>query len=147
MASWLSIRSLTGLSAYDETGREVLRGYKQGDLIRVKTTRVRNPGHHRLFFALLNLVFENQERYASVEHLLTALKVQLGHCDTIILGDGEVVYCPKSISFSKMDQDEFATFYDKAVDVICQHFLPGVKFEDLKREVLEIVDPQGQRHG
>lgn len=139
MASWLSERSLTGLSAYDETGRQVLRGYKQGELIRVKTTRIRNPGHHRLFFALLNLVFENQERYQSVEHMLTALKVHLGYCDVMILQDGTVAMHPKSISFSAMDQDEFNVFFQKAVDVICKHFLPGVKSEDLRREVMEMV--------
>lgn len=138
MASVLLQRSLTGLSPMDDLGREFLAGYKQGDLIRVKTTKVRNPQHHRLFFALVNIVYDNQDHYESVEHLLTALKIALGHCDTVICKDGNPAYIPKSISFAKMDQTEFDAFFNRAVELVCKHFLPGVKDEDLRREILDM---------
>ena len=139
MGSIVLERSLTGLSPVDEQGRAILARYKQGELIRVKTSRVRNSQHHRLFFALLNLVYENQSRYTSMEHMLTALKVALGHCDTVILKDGSPPYIPKSISFASMDQDEFNDFYDRTVKLVCMEILPGVKDEILRREVLEMI--------
>lgn len=139
MASVLLERSLTGLSPADELAKEALRGYKRGELIRVKMTRVRNPRHHRLFFALIGLVYENQDRYQSLEHMLTALKVALGHCETVICKDGKVAYLPKSISFAKMDQTEFDAFFNNTVDLVCKHFLPGVQSDDLRREVMDMV--------
>ncbi len=53
--------------------------------------------------------------------------------------DGKVAYLPKSISFAKMDQTEFDQFFDRTVELVCKHFLPGVRDEDLRREVLEMV--------
>lgn len=139
MASILLQRSLSGLSPIDEIGQEALRSIAIGDLIRVRMTKLRNPQHHRLFFALVNKVYENQDHYHNVEHFLTALKVALGHCDTVICKNGNTAYIPKSISFARMDQIEFDQFFNKAVDLICRDFLPGVKSDDLRREVLEMI--------
>jgi hypothetical protein len=50
-----------------------------------------------------------------------------------------LVAIPKSIAFHKMDQTEFEAFYDRCIDKIARHFLPGVKSEDLRREVEELI--------
>jgi hypothetical protein len=113
----------------------MLQKIKLGDVVRIKVERPRNIQHHKKFFALVGLVFRNQDHYQSQEHLLTALKVALGHCDTVICKDGNPAYIPLSISFAKMDQTEFDAFYTRTLDLIAKHFLPGIDKEDLRNEV------------
>ena len=68
--------------------------------------------------ALVRLVFENQERYNSIEDLLVEFKLKVGHYKEHITTDGKIVYVPKSISFSQMDEYEFNEFYNKALNVL-----------------------------
>jgi hypothetical protein len=41
----------------------------------------------------------------------------------------------RSIAFHKMNQSEFEAFYEKCLDVIAKHFLPGVETDALRAEV------------
>jgi hypothetical protein len=65
----------------DDAASAMLMKIKHGDVVQVEIKRPRNIMHHRKFFALINLVFENQAKYESPEHLLAALKASVGHCD------------------------------------------------------------------
>ncbi|KKN77932.1 hypothetical protein LCGC14_0354970 [marine sediment metagenome] len=132
-------KTLGGLRPTDDDGEAIMAGIKIGALVMVEVIKARNLQHHRLFMALVQKVFENQERYEIKEHMLTALKVALGHCDTIIAKDGNPAYIPKSISFAKMDQTAFNAFYNRAVDIVIRHWLPGVTSEELKNEVWDMV--------
>lgn len=123
----------------DDDAIELLRGLKTGDDYRVTITRPRNYRHHCLFFALLGKVFENQEIYESREALLYALKIAVGHVEWVTLPNSNPYPMPKSISFASMDQTAFDGFYDKCVEKIVEHFLPGVDEKALRDEVLEMV--------
>tara|TARA_R100000329_G_scaffold128789_2_gene107637 strand:+ start:599 stop:1099 length:501 start_codon:yes stop_codon:yes gene_type:complete len=57
----------------------MLARMKLGDLVTCEIKKVRSPEQHRMFFALLKTIFENQERYASMEALLDAVKIYAGH--------------------------------------------------------------------
>ena len=118
---------------------EALRGIKNGSIIKTKVTQPRNTRHHRLFFLLLKKVVENSDEYETTEALLIALKIALGHVNTIIGHDGQVYHVPKSIAFHKMDQIEFNQFYDRCVAVICKYFLPGVSDQELRKEVQSMI--------
>ncbi len=132
-------KTLGGLRPTDDDGEAIMAGIKIGALVMIEVRKSRNLQHHRLFFALVKIVFDNQDHYESKEHLLTALKVAIGHCDTIIAKDGNTVYIPKSINFAKMDQTAFEAFYNMAVDIVIRHWLPGVTSEELKNEVWDMV--------
>jgi hypothetical protein len=119
----------------DEASRAILSKIKTGDVVRVEVKRPRNTAHHRKFFALLNVVFENQEAYENPDHLLLALKYAVGHCDIVIAKDGSKMPIGRSIAFHKMNQAEFEAFYEKCLDVIAKHFLPGVETDALRAEV------------
>lgn len=135
----LMCKQLGALRPIDEAGEGLLHKIKNSTLVMVEVRRPRNVGHHRKFFALLNLVYQNQDRYQSVEQLLSVMKVALGHCEMLVMKDGREVYIPQSIAFHKMDQSEFEVFWDKAVKLVCEKILPGVKRADLEREILELV--------
>ena len=132
-------KDLGRLVPADDAARAALSKIKHGSDIEVEIRRPRNIQHHRKFWALLNLVFENQDKYEEPEHLLAALKASVGHCDFLPGKDGMLVAVPKSIAFHKMDQTAFNEFYDRCVDKIARHFLPGVDSEALRREVEELI--------
>ena len=135
MANLLMARRGSGLYPIDEPGQDVLSRLPQREYVKVNITRPRNLAHHRKFFAMLQLVFSNQDRYDQFEHFLAALKIALGHCDTIVLANGSCNYLPKSISFTNMDQTEFDQFYNRACDLIAERIIPGLNTDWIKAEV------------
>jgi hypothetical protein len=128
-------RTIGGLAPVDDAAREAINHYGTGEILRAKLYRDRNPRHHRLFFGLLKLVFDNQERYLSTEALRFAITVQAGYVDEIRLSGDRVALKPKSISFGSMDQGEFKLFYDAALKAIPE-LLPELKGVDWERELL-----------
>ena len=135
MTKFIARKRLGSLFPVDQIGEDCLRKIKTDDLVQVEVRRPRNIQHHRKFFALLVLVHENQSRYASVEELLDAIKVHVGHCETMFLRDGTEVKRPKSIAFHKMNQYEFDDFYKRVLDVVASEIIPGIQKDDLRREV------------
>ncbi len=122
----------------DEGAAELMRSIRLGECVSVEVKRPRNIQHHRLFFALLNLVFENQEHFKTVDELRFALCIAIGHADPVVTRSGTHMK-PRSISFGKMDQAEFNTFFDRAVNFICTEVLPGMDSEALRNEVEEMI--------
>jgi hypothetical protein len=128
------------LEPADERARETLARVKDGDYVLVDVKRLRNPRHHRKMFALLNLIFENQSRYHSIDDMLGAIKVFLGHTRTVRMRDGREFVLPKSIAFDKMDQTEFEVFYARVIDCVISEIIPRLSRKDLERELLEFVE-------
>lgn len=129
------VKTLGGLAPVDDAAKECLQAYGAGEVIRVTVRRDRNPRHHRLFFGLLNLVFENQQRYLSREALRFAITVQSGYVEEIRLSGDKVALKPRSISFASMDQNEFKEFYDAALKAIPE-LLPELGKVDWERELM-----------
>lgn len=135
MTAHLFRKRLGSLVPGDTLAEDLMRKISQGEWVRIEVKRPRNIGYHRKLFALLNLVFENQSRFASVDELLDAVKVYIGHCETMVLKDGTTVKRPKSISFASMDQTGFEKFYDQVIDVVAKEIIPGIEKLALKQEV------------
>lgn len=136
------------LIAEDEDTRAWLAKRPRHALIEATTKELRNAAMHRKFFALINLVFQNQEIYKTQDQFLEALKIASGHCDFILAPhprtrETHLNFVPKSISFAKMDQGEFEAFYDKVCDVIIRDFWPGMDKATLKAEVAEMCGAGG----
>lgn len=132
-------KQLGSLRPVDDAGEQILSGIANGDLVMVEVKRPRNIQHHRLYWALVTLVWQNQERYPTAEDLHEAIKISVGLRTQITLPNGETGYIPGSIAFHKMGQDEFSQFYDRVCDAIAKHFLPGVTSDELKREVESMI--------
>lgn len=136
---FLCRKQLGTLRPVDDAGEQVLSGIAHGDLVMVEVKKPRNVQHHRLYWALVTTVFNNQERYPTAEDLHEAIKISVGLRTTIELPNGEVGFIPGSIAFHKMDQLAFNEFYDRVCDAVAKHFLPGVTSEELKREVESMI--------
>jgi hypothetical protein len=116
----------------DEHTTGVLQQYGDGEVIRVKLMKDRNPRHHRLFFGILSMVYLQQEKYLSQEALRFAVMIQSGYVDEIRLTGDTVVLKPKSMSFGSMDQHEFSLFYKASLEAIPQ-LLPNFEGVDLEK--------------
>ncbi len=138
MAKALFRKHLGRLVPDGHEAEALINSIRQGELVEADIRRPRNLQHHRKFFALLRVVFENQEYYSSTDHLLAACKHATGHVDVIRTKRGQITI-PKSISFAKMDQAEFNDFYDRVVTWVVTEVIPGLDREDLEDAVLEIL--------
>ena len=125
------------LEPVDDAGQDALRKIAVGDVVRAEIKRPRNLAHHKKWWSLVSLIYQNQTHYQSPEELDDAIKVYIGHCSVMVLKDGTEVRVPKSIAFSAMDQTAFEEFYERALNMICEKIIPRLNQEDLKRELLE----------
>lgn len=123
----------------DALSAEMLDGMGKGEVVRAVITRPRNEKHHRKFFALMNVVFEAQDRYPTMDHLLRAIKIGVGLYELIPLTKTQTVIEVGSISFASMDQAAFTQFYDRVVKLIVTKILPGTDSAELEARVLEII--------
>lgn len=111
-------------SDYDKMKR-----IKAGDMLECEVKKPRNLAFHKKFFALINLVFDNQERYSNADDLRYDLTIDAGFFERRIDLDGDEVKKPKSISFAKMDDHEFSELYDAFIRVVVARF--GYHKQDL----------------
>lgn len=125
---------------FSEDG-DALSSLRPGGEYMVSITVPRNIRFHRKFFALLRITLDNMpdsirqvNHIHSTESLLAAIKIAIGHFDTINIHEREV-FLPRSISFSKMDNAEFSKFYNRAVDEILSTYLVGTDRNDLLMEI------------
>lgn len=137
----LLMRKMIGgkLEPVDDAGRDMLGKVAPGTVLRVEMKRPRNLGHHRKFWALVSLIYQNQTHYNSPEALCDVIKVLAGYCVVTRGKGGREIHIPKSISFAAMDQTEFDQFWDRVVTVVCEQIIPGLSRKDLESELLDLV--------
>jgi hypothetical protein len=134
----IGARSPFALVPQDQTGTELLAKIPLGEDVAVKLMRDRSLPQHRLFFAVLRYVAERSE-WETAERLLVALKLRLGRYDLMKLPSGKVVPVPDSIAFSAMPQDDFQSFMDQAMGLLCTEVLPGMDMDRLISEAQAAV--------
>ena len=92
-------KHLGTLRPAEPAAEEMLARIKHDDIVRVEIKKPRNLQHHRQFWALMNLVFENQDHYKSAEEVCTAFKFATGHYDEqryVINGETYLHRVPRS---------------------------------------------------
>jgi len=92
---------------------------KVGDEFMVKYAPRRNTKFHRKFFKLVESVFLNlphNSELKSKEELREYITFKAGYYSTIFV-NGVTIHKVQSIAFDKMDNAQFAEFWDSALDV------------------------------
>lgn len=121
------------LKSFGDSDLEYIKKLKVGEAVEVEVKRPRNIKFHKKYWALLNIVYSNQEMYNNIDHLRHDLTIAAGFYDLRTTMHGEVLKWPKSISFSSMDQSEFEELYSRTLDVIVQNF--NFDREDIAQEI------------
>jgi len=121
----IHLRKMQGgmLIAATQQDHDLLKVWRVGDDLRATVVKPRNGKFHRLAFALLNLVFQNQDKYDTLEQLLIEFKLKSGHYEEHLTLKGKIIYQAKSIAFDKMGQPEFEVLYSKWIDIALNHFM------------------------
>lgn len=133
-------RTLSGLAAADQIAVERLRKWPIGETVRCDVKKPRNHKNLRRWWALCGLIYENSEVYASPQIAHQHLKILCGHAIPIASkSTGEIYLVPDSISYDRLEENEFQEVWKRAKDAVRQHILPGVTSEDLELEIMQII--------
>ncbi len=138
MARIFLTRTLSGMSAADEEAREHLLKYKLGDVLAADIVKPREHKSLRRYWALIKIVQENSDRFASRELLHNYLKIRAGHCTPITSADGEIFKIADSIDYASLDENGFMEVWRRITDVVLQEILPGITGADLELEIQRI---------
>ena len=123
------------LLGWGPTDQNYIAKLGAGEFLECETQKVRNPAHHRKFFALLQAAYGAQDKHKNLTSLLVELKIRAGWYDEHITADGKLVYVPKSISWARMDQETFDKFYGEAIVALAQM----VPVEEIEMEADNII--------
>lgn len=136
MAELLLVKTMgPSLRAADPEAEVAIKALAAGEVVRARVTKPRNGRFHRRFFAMLSLVFENQEAFTDREQFRKACLIEAGYYTDVKLLDGTVSREAQSMSFTAMDELTFRQVYNAVVNVILAKVLPGMDFETLESEV------------
>lgn len=127
------IKTLSGFKLAYNSDHEMAKKIPLNEPIVYDWKKPRNYKFHKKFFALLNLVYENQEQYNNINDLRGELTIEAGFYDVTYTLWGEKKKKPKSISFTSMDEAEFSDLYSRIIDVVVKWL--GVDKEDILTEI------------
>lgn len=127
-------KTLAGFVPADEHGKQAVKRWKIGETLRCSIRKPRDYTNHKRYFALLNLTYENQEKYANFEHFRKAVQIAAGHVDELITLDGEIVLIPRSIDYTTLDEFEFSKVFGETMTV-CAKILGDLNLHELEQEV------------
>jgi len=114
------VRTEKGLVPIDDDSVEAIRKVALGSQIFCEYKPRRNMKFHKKYFALLNAVILNQNKFKTVDNLHEIVKYRSGYYDTFLGSNDEKFIKTKSISFHTMDNLEFEKFYSVAIDVCAE---------------------------
>lgn len=123
------------LRAADLLNAQHLEEISEGEYLLVQTKKERNGKFHAKFFSLLKFAYDNQDKYDNFTSFRHEVQMRAGWYDMHVTLKGKTLYFPKSISFSQMDDVEFAQLFDKCIDVILKHFMRGAT----ESQILQVI--------
>lgn len=116
------VRTLSGFKPAFDSDFEESKKIKIGEVYQYEYKKPRNYMFLKKFFALVKMVYDNQEQYTNIEHLRKDLIIESGNYDLRHDLLGVEVREAKSISFAQMSENEFSELYNSVVDVIIKYF-------------------------
>ncbi len=131
-----------GLVPLYDSDLDLKKRLKVGSVVKCKVSNPRNYEHHKKFFALVRLTFDNLPsnlaehwRVHNEEDMLRRFKRDLGYYTSTLneRGEREIEY--QSISFSAMEQHEFERFYNQCIDLVLYKYIKGIDKQDLITEI------------
>ena len=123
----------------DGLAEEQLEALPQNVDLKCKVTRPRSHPQHRLYFAMLNLVAQNNDYITDAEQLHQVVKFRLGYSRNVQLTDGSVCTLHGSVAFDKMDGAAFNEFMDKATAFLCDEIIPNLGKAELIAQAREML--------
>ena len=131
-----------GLVPLHDSDLDLKKRLRVGSVVRCKVSNPRNYEHHKKFFALVRLTFDNlplplveKWNIRNEYDMLRRFKRDLGYFTNTIneYGEHEIEYL--SISFAAMEQHEFEQSYNQCIDLVLFKYIKGIDKQDLITEI------------
>lgn len=107
------------LEGFDEKGKRLYARFlkritelEPGQTIGFTYKVPRSPKFHRLHFAMLKELFDNQEQFNDPHQFRKWLEVGAGHCDFVPGPKGRMVALPRSIDWESLDDEQFSDVHE-----------------------------------
>lgn len=127
-------RTIGGLVGSDDEAKQAMRRWKIGETLRCDVKKPRCYKNHKRYFALINLTFENQEKYSNPLHFRKAVQMEAGHVEWVESIKGDLVPIPRSIDYSTLDEMEFSKVFSETM-AVCSRILGNIGLHELEAEV------------
>lgn len=88
-----------------------------GELLTLESWFPRSPQLHRLHFAMMGRIYDNQDVFTDFEKFRDWVKVGAGFCDFHPFNDG-VFAVPKSIAWHRLDDHEFLEAHGRMMEFL-----------------------------
>lgn len=123
------------LPAYP-TDHDKAKRFKVGEECNFSHKKIRSVQFHRRYFAMIKMVFDNQDIFDDQETFRKYVEMKAGHYTVTKTVDGEMIL-PKSIAFDKLDDDEFQDLYGNVVAVVWEKF--GMNSKVIEEELINFM--------
>ena len=126
----------------DNESLEAIKGLPDGHEIIVDISRPRNPKNHRRYFAFINLAFDMQETFKTVDEMRYYLQMRAGHYEPMITHQGKTLYRPLSIAWEKLSEDDFKKLFKEVVTAFLDFYAETHEQELTEDELMRVLDFQ-----
>ena len=100
----------------DDESSEKLAELGLDTLVKCSTSKHRNYENHKRFFAFVKTAFDMQTHFDNYDIFRKWLTMGAGYYDSTVTPKGVTIFIPQSISFEKLDEEEFKQLFKKCVD-------------------------------
>lgn len=125
-------RAFVPLTAVDDEALDVM---PEGKPARLKVSYMRNIRALNFYWKMVDLIRANHPFLGEKETLHLYIKAGCGLLKEKTLPSGQVILTEGTISFAGLDEVDFKAFLDKALDFIVEDVIPGLKRQDVIREI------------
>ena len=136
------VNTLEGFKLATDADYELKRKLKLGRVYQFETKLLRNYELLKKYHKLLSVSWEYQNEkvqehfHNSIESFRKTVQVAAGYCDTYYsISRKEWIEESKSISFEKMEEEEFQELYSKVKDVLFLYFLKNISEEQFMKNL------------
>ncbi len=108
---------------------------KAGEIISADIKQVRNYENLKRFFSFVNDTFDMQDHFTAKEAYRRWLTMKAGYFSTLVTPKGDTLFIADSVSFEKMNEEEFKKMFNTCIDVFLQELGKGISESDLMRAI------------
>ena len=109
----------SGLFHCDAVGEAWMVGGSEG-YYEVKKVSERSYQQLSMYFVMLKIAFDNQERFATQDEMEDALLLEVGHTELREKMNGEKYLVCRSVAYQKSRHEEFTQLVDRMRDKIIE---------------------------
>jgi len=113
------VKTSFGLKPISDEDIKRLKKIEEGEVVIAEYTRSRNYRFLKKYMALIQLMWENDSLNLTRERYRKEMEIAAGYFEAYQGYDGDVRREPKSISFGKMEEEEFEQLFQDMLQIAC----------------------------